>query len=86
MKGAEQNEETTAKIADYQNKIMDNLSSDDRKCDKNHLLVLFKMYDFDQGIVFLCRNLNMRDDLLNFYISRKNDDEILDLCQKYGAE
>lgn len=28
----------------------------------------------------------MRDDLLNFYISRKNDEEIIDLCQKYGAE
>jgi hypothetical protein len=56
---------------------MDNLESQERKYDRNHLLVLFKMYEFDQGIVFLCRVLEMRDDLLNFYISRRNDKEII---------
>jgi hypothetical protein len=64
---------------------MDNLESQERKYDKNHLLVLFKMYEFDQGIVFLCRMLEMRDDLLNFYINRKNDKEIIEMCKLYGA-
>lgn len=35
------------------------------------------MYDFDEGIVTLCKKEGMRDDLLNFYISKKRDDDIL---------
>lgn len=44
------------------------------------------MYNFDQGIIYLCGQLGMRDDLLNFYISLKKDNEILDLCTTYGHE
>lgn len=44
LKGGEQKEDTAAKITEYQTKIMDNLESEERKYDKNHLLVLFKMY------------------------------------------
>ena len=76
--------DNTDKIEDYQHKVMDVLGSQDKKYDHNHLLVLFKMYEFDQGIIYLCDQLNMRDDLLNFYISRKKDDEILHLCTTYG--
>jgi len=35
------------------------------------------MYDFDEGIVALCRNLGMREDLLNFYIARNRDKDII---------
>ena len=73
LRAVEQTEETVRRIADYQQKIMENLKEKDRKFDKNHLLVLFKMYEFDQGIIYLCLLLDMRDDLLNFYISKKND-------------
>lgn len=86
LRAGEQTEEAQYKIEEYQRKIMDNLESQDRKYDKNHLLVLFKMNEFDQGIVYLCKVLEMRDDLLNFYINRKNDKEIIELCKQYGAE
>lgn len=86
LRAGEQTEETQYKVEEYQRKIMDNLESQDRKYDKNHLLVLFKMNEFDQGIVYLCKVLEMRDDLLNFYINRKNDKEIIELCKQYGAE
>ena len=77
LRAGEQREDTPARITTYQAKIMENLESQERKYDRNHLLVLFKMYEFDQGIVYLCRVLEMRDDLLNFYISRRNDKEII---------
>lgn len=54
------------------------------KYDKNHLLVLFKMYNFSQGIIHLCEELNLREELLNYYISTKDANNITQLCQKYG--
>jgi len=43
------------------------------------------MYEFDEGIVMLCRKLNMRDDLLNFYIAKNMDEDIMDLCKQHGG-
>lgn len=31
----------------YQSKILDILLQENKKCDSNHLLALFKMYEFD---------------------------------------
>lgn len=44
------------------------------------------MYDFDNGVVTLCKKLCMRDDLLNFYIAKNKDEDILDLCREHGRE
>jgi hypothetical protein len=44
------------------------------------------MYDFDEGVITLCKKLGMRDDLLNFYISKNRDEDILELCKVHGAE
>jgi hypothetical protein len=37
-------------------------------------------------VVALCKKLGMRDDLLNFYISKNRDKDILDLCKEHGVE
>lgn len=66
---------------EYGNKILEQLSNTNKKPDNNVLLSLFKMYDFDEGIVMLCKNLGMREDLLNFYIARNRDKDIIDLCK-----
>lgn len=42
------------------------------------------MYDFDEGIVTLCKKLGMRDDLLNFYIAKNRDQDVLELCKIHG--
>lgn len=68
----------------YQSKILDILLQENKKCDSNHLLALFKMYEFDEGVVTLCKKLGMRDDLLNFYISKNRDNDILELCKIHG--
>jgi hypothetical protein len=44
------------------------------------------MYEFDEGIITLCKKLNMRDDLLNFYIAKNRDDDIMDLCKQHGSD
>ncbi len=65
---------------------MDNLQNTTKKPDNNHLLALFKMYDFDDGIIMLCKKLGMRDDLLNFYIAKNRDKDIMDLCKEHGND
>jgi hypothetical protein len=77
--------ESPSRREEYSEKILDNLQHTTKKPDNNHLLVLFKMYEFDEGIVMLCRKLNMRDDLLNFYIAKNRDNDILDLCKQHGG-
>ena len=62
------------------------MSNTTKKPDNNVLLSLFKMYDFDEGIVMLCKNLGMREDLLNFYIARNRDKDIIDLCKEHGSD
>lgn len=58
----------------------------EKKYDKNHLLVLFKMYVFVPGIVFMLKKLQMREELLNFYITLKENDKIIQLCKENGEK
>ena len=44
------------------------------------------MYDFDECLVELYRKLDMREDLLNFFIARNRDQDVMDLCRDYGGE
>ena len=44
------------------------------------------MYEFDDGVVTLCKKLGMRDDLLNFYIAKNRDEDILELCKEHGDD
>jgi len=69
--------EHPSKREEYGQSILNQLENGSKKADNNVLLSLFKMYDFDEGIVALCRNLGMREDLLNFYIARNRDKDII---------
>lgn len=44
------------------------------------------MYEYDEGIITLCKKLNMKDDLLNFYIGKNRDNDIMDLCKQHGND
>lgn len=73
--------ESPSRKEEFAGKILENLQHTTRKPDNNVLLSLFKMYDFDDGIITLCKKLGMRDDLLNFYIAKNRDKDIIDLCK-----
>lgn len=66
--------------------IMDLLKEPDyeSKYDQNHLLILFKMYRFSPGIVYLCEKMNLREELLNFYIENRDHNRVLELCKQHG--
>lgn len=42
------------------------------------------MYDFKLGIIELCEQLNLREELLNFYITENDAANIIKTCEKYG--
>ena len=73
-------------LAQKEKQILDLLgnTSLDGKLDKTHLLILFKMYQFTPGIIILCEQMQLRDELLNFYIENNESQKIIELCKKYG--
>eukprot|EP00825_Cyclidium_porcatum_P050970 TRINITY_DN9221_c0_g1_i5.p2 TRINITY_DN9221_c0_g1~~TRINITY_DN9221_c0_g1_i5.p2 ORF type:complete len:259 (+),score=57.36 TRINITY_DN9221_c0_g1_i5:592-1368(+) len=44
------------------------------------------MYDFKLGIIELCEQLNLREELLNFYITENDAANIIKTCEKYGEQ
>ncbi|EGR28037.1 vacuolar sorting protein, putative [Ichthyophthirius multifiliis] len=58
----------------------------EKKYDKNHLLVLFKMYNFAPGIIHLCQQMQLKEELLNFYITNNESDKIIELCSTESQE
>ena len=52
--------EHPSKCDEYSEKILDQINNSSKKSDNNVLLSLFKFYDFDDGIINLCRKLGMR--------------------------
>lgn len=46
------------------------------------MLFLFKIYGSEDGIVNCCQtNKNLKHELLNFYIAKKNSAKVLEVCQ-----
>eukprot|EP01017_Pseudomicrothorax_dubius_P039869 TRINITY_DN6172_c0_g1_i1.p1 TRINITY_DN6172_c0_g1~~TRINITY_DN6172_c0_g1_i1.p1 ORF type:complete len:866 (-),score=298.83 TRINITY_DN6172_c0_g1_i1:134-2731(-) len=73
-------------MAKYEKLIIDVLREPmyDERYDKNHCLILFKMYNFQPGITFLCEKMQMREELLSYYIEINDHVKVLDLCRRYG--
>ena len=57
-------------------------SNDSTKIDEHYMLFLFKIYGSEDGIVNCCQtNKNLKHELLNFYIQKKNSAKVLEVCQ-----
>jgi len=50
------------------------------------LLVLFKMYKFEPGIIYLYQEMKLKEELLNFYIMMNQGDKIIATCIKEKNE
>ena len=75
-----------ARLENWEKAIMNLLTEPEyeRKYDKNHILVLFKMFNFVPGVIYLCEKMQLRDELLHFYCEKDDDQGALNLCKKYG--
>ena len=53
--------------------------------DKNHILLLFKLYRFTPGVTKICEMMNLKTELLNYYIEQDDIDEIYNFCCQHGT-
>jgi len=60
-------------------------TSYESKYDEKHVLLLFKIFNFAQGIVHICEKLKLREELLDYYIENEDDQNVIDFCRKHGA-
>lgn len=53
--------------------------------DKKHVLMLLEMYQVSEGVRILCEMLELKHELMTYYMQNKEYDNIISLCVKYGA-
>ena len=54
------------------------------KYDKRHVLMLLEMYQVSEGVRILCEMLELKQELMTYYMQNKEYDNIIKLCEKYG--
>jgi len=54
------------------------------KYDKKHVLMLFEMYQVTEGVSMLCEMLELKNELMTYYMQNKDYENIISLCKKYG--
>jgi hypothetical protein len=57
----------------------------DNKIDKHYVLFLFQIYEYTEGVKNCCEKLNLRQELLNFYIAQNLPAQVLDVCKNQNA-
>ena len=70
-------------LNELETKIKD-LLKDHTKYDQNHLLVLFKMYDYSPGLIYLYKEMSLTEEMLNYYIVQKEKTNVINHCREYG--
>ena len=54
------------------------------KIDKNYVLFLFQIYQYNEGVKDCCKSLNLRQELLTFYIHHDETAEVYEWCKNPG--
>jgi hypothetical protein len=54
--------------------IIDFIGLYDNKIDHNYVLFLFQIYHFSEGVKECCERLNLKQELLNYYIQQDDKD------------
>lgn len=70
----------------YEKKIKDLLEQANNKYDKHHVLMLFKMYDYSDGVVSISHLMDSKQELMFHYIKTNDHGNIWNTCDKYGKE
>ena len=71
---------------DIKNRITSFLKKNDGngKIDKNYVLFLFQIYQYNEGVRDCCKSLNLRQELLTFYIHHNETNEVFEWCKNPG--
>lgn len=90
LETARQDNQDSSKVFEESNAIKQNISSFLRKndvngkIDKNYVLFLFQIYQYNEGVKDCCKSLNLRQELLTFYIHHNETNEVYEWCRNPG--
>ena len=70
----------------YEKKIKDLLENANNKYDKHHVLMLFKMYDYSEGVVQISHLMESKQELMFHYIKTNDHGNIWNTCSRYGHD
>lgn len=70
----------------YERKIKELLEMANNKYDKHHVLMLFKMYDYSEGVVSISHLMDSKQELMFHYIKTNDHGNIWNTCNKYGHD
>ena len=73
-------------VAEMEEQIMIFINVNREKYDKKHVLMLFQMYQFSEGIKELCLLLELKQELMAYYMDKKEYNNIMKICNDYGKK
>jgi hypothetical protein len=47
------------------------------------VLFLFQIYNYSEGVQGCCERLDLKQELISYYISKKDAAKVLDICTRY---
>jgi len=68
-------------VQDAIDELVDQNKFGDKQIDEHYMLFLFKIYDSEQGIQNVCKSNSLKQELLNFYIQKEDNEQILEVCK-----
>lgn len=66
--------------------IMNILKKDDTEYDLNQAMISCKLNHFDKGLLYLYKRLKQYQLMLNYYVSKKDGKNVVELCQNFGDD
>ena len=73
-----------ASIQAKKKELLDMLVRYKEKYDKKHVLMLFEMYQVSEGVSMLCEMLELKNELMTYFMHNKDYENIIKLCEQYG--
>lgn len=58
----------------------------DSKVDKHYVLFLFQIYNYSDGVQGCCERLDLKQELLSYYIQNKQAEKVLEICTRYTTQ
>jgi hypothetical protein len=68
-------------VQDAIDELVDQNKFGDKQIDEHYMLFLFKIYDSEQGIQNVCKSNSLKQELLNFYIQKEDNEQVLEVCK-----
>ena len=70
----------------YGSKIKQLLDDARNRYDKSRVLMLLQVYEYSEGIVYLCQLMDNKQELMFYFMKQSDYENIINLCKSHGRE